>query len=434
MNNITVTREIPVVGSYDVVVCGGGPAGWTAAVAAARDGARTALIERFGFLGGACTAGYVIPISGFFKNGDRKVGGIAWEYIERLSAAGGAQVEYPRGHVSVDIEYCKLAIERMVTEAGVDIYSNSCIAGAAREGGRISSVYFVNKNGIEAVTGKCFIDATGDGDLCAAAGIPFTVNETPQPLSYCFELTGVDVTTPLMRDCIHHNGKVPASQNQVLHDFLAEKHKAGEAPLFGGPWFNTELNGDRLAVNVTRDPASVLDNRAYGAAERKMREDIFRIVELWRENFPEFKNAVVSSTAANAGVREGRHIVGIYRLTGDDVLNAVEFPDTVALTTHVVDIHRTDGGEQRLIKFDKAGHIPYRSMITDACDNFIAAGRMVCADEIAHATLRVQACAMAIGEAAGCAAALCAAGGTPVRELGAAALRAELVRHGAVLE
>ena len=281
---------------------------------------------------------------------------------------------------------------------------------------------------------KVVIDATGDGDLCAAADIPFIVNEAPQPLSYCFELTGVDVTTPLMRDCIHHNGKVPASQNQVLHDFLAEKHKAGEAPLFGGPWFNTELNGDRLAVNVTRNPASVLDNRAYGAAERKMREDIFRIVELWRENFPEFKNAVVSSTAANAGVREGRHIAGIYRLTGDDVLNAVGFPDTVALTTHVVDIHRTDGGEQRLIRFDKAGHIPYRSMITDACDNFIAAGRMICADEIAHATLRVQACAMAIGEAAGSAAALCAAGGTPVQRLDTAALRAELVRHGAVLE
>ena len=433
MKTLSVTKSIPVVGRYDVVVCGGGPSGWVAAVAAAREGKKTALIERFGFLGGATTAGYVIPISGFFKKGVRKVGGIAWEYIERLSTAGGAQVEYPRGHVSVDIKYCKLEVQRMVTEAGVDIYSNSYISGAVRDGRRVSAVYFENKNGTEALEGDYFIDATGDGDLLAAAGIPTTVEEHPQPLSYCFELSGVDVTTPLLRDYIHHDGKVPASEVGVLHEFLKEKHIAGEAPLFGGPWFNTELNGDRLAVNVTRDPASVLDNRAYGAAERKMREDIFRIVELWRENFPEFKNAVVSSTAANAGVREGRHIVGVYRLTGDDVLNTVRFPDTVALTTHIVDIHRTDGGEQRIINFDEAGHIPYRSMISPDCDNVIAAGRMICADEIAHATLRVQACVMAIGEAAGRAAALCVTEGTPVQQLDTAALRNDLIRNGAVL-
>ncbi len=414
MKNVSIAKSVPVVGKYDVVVCGGGPSGWVASVAAARAGRRVALIERFGFLGGACTAGYVIPISGFFKNGERKVGGIAWEYIERLCAAGGAQVEYPRGHVSVDIEYCKLEIQRMVSEAGVDIYSNSYLTDAICDGRRISAVAFANKNGTEAIEGDYFIDATGDGDLCALAGIPTTVEEHPQPLSYCFELTGVDTSTPLLRDCIHHNGKIPASQNQILHDYLNEKYKEGKAPLFGGPWFNTELNGNRLIVNVTRDPASVLDNRAYGAAERRMREDIFRIVALWREGFPEFANAVISSTAANAGVREGRHLVGVYRLTGDDILGGTEFPDTVAFTTHVVDIHRTDGGEQRLIKFDKPGQIPYRTMISPHCDNLIAAGRMICADEVAHATLRVQATAMAIGEAAGCAAARCAADHTPV--------------------
>lgn len=435
MRSVSITKNIPVVGKYDVVVCGGGPAGWVAAVAAARENKRVALIERFGFLGGACTAGYVIPISGFFKNGERKVGGIAWEYVERLCAAGGAQVEYPRGHVSVDVEYCKLEIQRMVTEAGVDIYSNSYLTDAimSEDARRISAVCIANKNGTEAICGDIFIDATGDGDLCAAAGVPMTAEEHPQPLSYCFELTGVDVTTPLLRDYIHHNGKVPASQVGAIHDLLNEKFREGAAPLFGGPWFNTELNGGRLLVNVTRDPASVLDNRAYGAAERKMREDIFRIVEILRESFPEFRNAVISSTAANAGVREGRHLVGMYRLTGEDILGGVEFEDTVALTTHIVDIHRTDGGEQRIMRFDKAGQIPYRTMVSPQCDDLIAAGRMICADEVAHATLRVQACAMAIGEAAGRAAALCAAGGIAVGEIDTAVLRRTLIRNGAIL-
>lgn len=405
MNEIKITKNVPVVGEYDVCVCGGGPAGWVAAVAAARDGAHVALVERMGFLGGACTAGYVIPISGFFKGGQRRIGGIAWEYIERLEAAGGAQVEYPRGHVSVDIEYCKREIDRMVEEAGVELYTNSYLSGALTDGGRITHVTIENKNGTEAIAAQCFIDATGDGDLMAAAGVPYVVSDHPQPLSYCFELVGVDVTTPLLRDHIHHNGLIPASQNDTLHEFLVQKHKEGKAPLFGGPWFNTELNGGRLIVNVTRDPASVLDNRAYGAAERRMRRDIFTIVELWRENFPEFKNAVISSTAANAGVREGRHLCGRYTLTGDDILSGVKFEDSVAAVTHVVDIHRTDGGEQRLIQFKEPGYVPYRAMVTDACENLIAAGRNISADEIAHATLRVQATAMAIGEAAGHAAA-----------------------------
>ncbi len=433
MRTLQITKTVPVVGHYDVAVCGGGPAGWVAAVAAAREGKKVALIERFGFLGGAQTAGFVIPISGFFKKQVRKVGGIAWEYVKRLEASGGAQVEYPRGHVSVDIEHCKLEIQRMVTEAGVDIYSNSYLSGAIREGARIDAVYFENKNGTEAIEADYFIDATGDGDLCAAAGVPTTVSKTPQPLSYCFELVGVDVTTSLLRDHIHHNGRIPASQNQVLHDFLTQKYNEGKAPLFGGPWFNTELNGGRLIVNVTRDPACVLDNREYGAGERRMREDIFKIVELWRQNFPEFKNAVVSATAANAGVREGRHIVGLHCLTGEEVLSGEDFPDSIAQTTHPVDIHRIDGGEQRLIQLDRAGFIPYRTMVGSDCENLIAAGRIICADEIAHATLRVQACVMAIGEAAGRAAALCAEDGRAVADADIPRLRERLISAGAVL-
>ncbi len=434
MNSISVSKNIPIVGKYDVVVCGGGPSGWVAAVAAARSGKRTAVIERFGFFGGAQTAGYVVPISGFFKNGERVVGGIAWEYVERLIADGAAQVEMPKGHVSVDTEYCKLEAQRMVLEAGVDIYTNSYISGAVRDGSRISAVYFENKNGAEALSGSYFVDATGDGDLCAAAGVPMVVPASAQPLSFCFELSGVDVTTPLLRDSIHHNGYGgKPSCNAVIHEYLDALYREGKAPMFGGPWFNTLMNGDRLAVNITRNPASVLDNRAYSRAECQMREDIFRLVELLREKFPEFKNCVISSTPTCAGVREGRHLMGLHCLTGDEVLSAVNFPDSIARVSHPMDVHRITDTEQTLVQLSRAGYVPYRSLVSADCDNLTVAGRIFSADDMAHATARVQATAMAIGEAAGRAAALCAESGIAVQKLDTGLLRSTLLACGGIL-
>ena len=125
MDFITQTKEVPVVGSYDVVVCGGGPAGLIAAIAAARGGARTALVERYGFLGGMATAGLVAPISVFNYNGRRIVGGIPWEFVERLSEIGGAEEEKPLGNITFSPEKYKLVAQRMLLEAGVTLYFHS---------------------------------------------------------------------------------------------------------------------------------------------------------------------------------------------------------------------------------------------------------------------------------------------------------------------
>ena len=114
--------------SYDVIVCGGGPSGWVAAVAEARLGCRTALIERFGFFGGTATAGLVVPISGFFKNGSRVVGGIPWEFEQEMERHGAAFAEMPKGHISVDTEYYKLIAQRMVLDSGVVVYTNSLVS------------------------------------------------------------------------------------------------------------------------------------------------------------------------------------------------------------------------------------------------------------------------------------------------------------------
>ena len=134
MNTIEIKRKAAVVGEYDVVVCGGGPSGFIAAIAAAREGAKTALIERYGFLGGMATASYVTPISVFSYNGERNIGGIPWEFVERLREMGGALVEQPLNNVAFDPELYKLCAQRMVLESGIDAYMNSYITSIIKDG------------------------------------------------------------------------------------------------------------------------------------------------------------------------------------------------------------------------------------------------------------------------------------------------------------
>ncbi|MCQ2354641.1 MAG: FAD-dependent oxidoreductase [Clostridia bacterium] len=434
MKEICFEKKIPIAGEYDVVVVGGGPAGWIAAVAAARSGARTAVIERYGFFGGAATTSLVVPISGMFKNGERVVGGIPWEFICRMKEMGAAQEEMPKGHISVDPEIYKLITQRMLIEAGVSLYTNSYLSDCMTDGKSVRAVRIENKSGSCAISGKVFIDATGDGDLCDLAGVPMMpADEFLQPMSMCFVLSGVDVTTPLLRDCIHHDGKGGrGSCNTEIRDYLNGLHADGRIPDFGGPWFNTLLLGDRIAVNITRSQAVAYDAASVTAAEIRMRENMFAIVEALREHYPEFKNAVISSSAAQGGVREGRHIMGDFLLTENDLLNAVHFSDSIARNSHPVDIHIPGSTAQTLKKVDRSGYIPYRTMTVPGFDDLIAAGRMICADRGAHASIRVQATVMAIGQAAGIAAAIAAAEDKSVREISISGLQEKLTDMGGI--
>ncbi len=430
---ISVKKDVPVVGKYGAVICGGGPAGWVAAVAAARQGCRTALVERFGFLGGTATAGLVMPISAFYNNNVRVVGGIPWEFILELIRLNAARVELPRGHISTDPEYYKLAAQRMVLNAGVDVYTNSYLSGAVTDGRNVRAVLIENKNGTEALEGDYFVDATGDGDLCAMAGAEMLRFACPQPLSMEFTLTEVDLTTPLLRDSIRHDGRNGRSVHTEIHSYLNALYKEGRCPNFCGPWFNTLVKGDRITVNITRSTASILDNREFARGEFQLREDIFTLVKLLRERYPEFQNCVIDSTAVSAGTREGRHLVGVHTLTGEELLAGIDFPDSVARNAHPVDIHVPSAGEQTLTEMPHSGHIPYRAMISPALDNLLAAGRILSADSMAHATIRIQGTAMATGEAAGTAAALCSSGKCTVHTLHVDALRRTLVANGCII-
>ncbi|MCQ2453302.1 MAG: FAD-dependent oxidoreductase [Clostridia bacterium] len=408
MKTISLSKEVPVIDHFDTVVCGGGPAGWVAALAAARAGKKTALIERFGFLGGTATAGYVIPLSGCFFHGERVVGGITWEFITRMTERKAAQVELPKGHVSLDPEAYKLLAWQMVEEAGVTIYSNAYLSGCHTDGRHVTHVFFESKNGTEAIEGDVFIDATGDGDLCHMANVQMLpqTNEL-QPLSMCFLLSGVDTSTDLLRDHIRHDG-VKCKQSVVteIHDKLQSLVGTTDVPQFGGPWFNVLECGDLLTVNITRSGSNAADRAELTHAEAQMRKDAFRLVELLKENFPEFKNAVIAATAVSGGVRETRHIRALHTLKGQDIQSSATYPDSVACCSHPMDIHCAGDNDQILIHLNAAGRIPFRTMVPFEYDNLLAAGRCISADREAYASMRVQANVMALGEAAGIASSL----------------------------
>ena len=435
MDQLTIERQAPVIAQYDAVVCGGGPAGWVAAVSAARNGCRTALIEKMSYLGGTPTAGLVDPISGGYHKGKRVLGGVGWEFVERLVAAGAGQVELPKGHVSFDPEYYKLLAQRMVLEAGVELYTNTVVSACQMADGRVTHVLIESKDGLQALAAGTVIDATGDGLVCHRAGVPMQVSAGGmQPMSLCFLLRNVDVTTALLRDHIHHTGLHGQSKHMGIYHALQKLAEQGEdVPQFGGPWFNSTMQEDLICVNITRAAANAADRAQLTQAECRMREDAYKLVALLRKLYPEFAKASIAEIAAQGGVRETYHIRGLYTLSGADILGGAPCADGVAFCSHPVDIHSAQDNTQTAQYFDTPCPVPYRVMVAAGFDNLIAAGRCVsCVDE-AYASMRVQGTCMAIGEAAGVAAAMRRETGCAVTAVNTDDLRARLQKQGAIV-
>ena len=436
MKNITVSKSVPVVGSYDVVVCGAGPAGVIAAIAAAREGASVALVERFGFLGGMATAGLVMPLSVFIYQNKRVIGGIPWEFIERLEAMGGGYIEKPLGNVAFDPELYKLCMQRMVLEAGVTLYMNSYLTGTVvGTEGTVECVVIENKSGSEALEAKVFIDCTGDADLAAMAGVEMQpMNGEPlQPLSTYFILAGVDTSSPLIAEAMHHNKQGVNCHCLPIREYLLEHAEELNMPEFGGPWFCTTLHEGCVAVNMTRTAADACDNRDYTAAECRLREDVYRMADVLRNNFAEFKNCYVASVATQAGIRETRRIKGVHTMTAEEYMSGYRYEDSISRGAHPIDIHATKGSSQVTHFLEQAAYVPYRALIANNYPNLLVAGRCLSADRKAFASMRVQASCMGTGQAAGVAAAMCAKVGCSVQSVDIGALVERLKALGAAL-
>lgn len=423
-SEIDINRSCKVLASYDVIVCGGGPAGFTAAVSAARMGMRTAIIERQGFFGGLATAGLVSPISEFNMNGRRVIGGIAWETMERLAETGGADLTWRIGNIPFDPECYKLILQKMLIEAGVAIYLECSIIDCAINDRCLTHIICSARCGLFALEGKCFIDCSGDAVLSLAAGVsmqPMSVE--CQPATLCFRLGGVD-TAHLENICFsepdtrYYNKRI----KEIL-EYLNEP-----VPQFGGPWFCFSLHEGVVTVNMTRATADINDPISFSAAACRLRKDAMAFTELLRCHVKEFKDCWIIETASIVGCRESRRILGAHTLTGPELLSGIEPDDAIAVSAHPIDIHSAADSSQRVIFLDREGYIPYRALYAPEYPNLLTAGRCLSADREAFASVRVQAPCMATGEAAGCAAAMAVKSGIPVGDVDVALLRKNLGR------
>ncbi|MDY2707125.1 MAG: FAD-dependent oxidoreductase [Candidatus Cryptobacteroides sp.] len=435
METIRIEKNIPVVGRYDVVVCGGGPAGFIAAIAAARKGASVALVEQYGFLGGMATTSYVAPLSVFTYKGRKVIGGIPWEFIERLEELGGGLIEKPLGNVAFDPELYKLLCQRMVLEAGVKLYLHSYLSGCVCGDGRISQVIIENKSGSQALEADVFIDCTGDADLAYMAGVPMQdkSGRPLQPMSSYFILNGVDTDSPMVREAMHHNKQGENCYCLPMRKKMLELQEELDIPDFGGPWYCTTLHDGCVAVNVTRVSADACDAEQLSAAECSLREDCFRMAGIFRKLFPEFRNCYVASVAVNGGVRETRNIKGMHVISAQEYLNAFHYEDSISRGAHPIDIHASKGASQSVTFLEEPAYVPYRALIAEGFPNLLVAGRCLSADRVAFASLRVQASCMGSGQAAGVAAALASASGVSVQDVDVPVLVAELKNMGAQL-
>ncbi|MBQ2372283.1 MAG: FAD-dependent oxidoreductase [Bacteroidales bacterium] len=434
-SSVLITKNAPIVGEYDVVVCGGGPAGFIAAIAAARNGARTALVERYGFLGGMATMGYVNPVSVFTYNDSQVVGGIPWEFVQKLENMGGGFIEKPLGNVAFEQEHYKLLAQRMTLEAGVDLYMHSYLSGCVMDGGRISQVIIENKNGTEALSSKVFIDCTGDGDLAALASVEMQPDEGAplQPLSSYFILGGVDLDTPMMQEAIRHNKQGENCHCLPVREKLLERKEELGIPEFGGPWFCRTGQDGVVTVNMTRTAGNAIDNRDFVRAECVLREDAFRMAALLKDNFDEFKDSYLIAVSVQGGIRETRRIKGIHTITADEYVTAYHYHDSIARGAHPIDIHVASGPAQNITFLKTPAYVPYRALIAPTHSNLIVAGRCLSADKKAFASLRVQASCMDMGQAAGTAAAMAAISGLPVQEVNTELLVAKLREQGSII-
>lgn len=429
MDQLTISKEIPSIAKYDVVVCGGGPSGFIAAIAAARGGAKVALIESNGFLGGMATAGLVAPISNFRKNNELVIGGIPWEFVKRLEEAGGAKVEYPGGNVSFQPSLYMLIAQRMVIEAGAELYLHAFISGCRTdEENNVTHVLIESKSGTQAIEGEYFIDATGDGDIAHYADVPMQDFGTSlQPASMCFCLGGVDIDK---LQNLHHDTQMTSGIKYIQTRFR-ELAASKDIPNFGGPWMNYSFSQHSVIVNMTRMEADMTNEREQTRAECALREDAYALVNLLRENFEEFKDAYIHNYAPQAGIRETRHILGMHVLTGEEYVNAFHFDDAIGRCPHPIDIHASKDSSQSLTSLKEAAYIPYHSLIAADFPNLLVPSRCFSADRIAFASARVQASVMGMGQAAGFAAAMCAQTDNPVQQVDVQLLRKTLMGLGA---
>jgi len=404
-------REIPVVRQCDVLVLGGGPAGLAAAISAARLGAHVSLVERFGYLGGTATAALMACINGFRNqvepDATQTVRGVAEEIILRLKDLDGLgrspypQKAYPTlpGQLeysyAVDTERLKYVTLQMCVEAGVDLLLHTWFADSIARDGVFRGAVVENKSGRQALLGAVTVDATGDADAAARAGVPFWQT--------CAE------EAPRLGDGLMY--RIQFGKRRPEGTFACD---FGSQAVVWGPGVP--------GINGT-------DGNALSQAEVRARLRVYQDFAEKQAKHPELEDARVVETPPALGIRQTRFVEGDYRLTAEDAIEGRRFADVVAISSCPI-IHYY--GYRRYLEHE-GYDIPYRCLLPKGMEGLLVAGRCICSEQQPYESHRAMAPIMAIGQAAGVAAALSAAAGLTPRALEAAAVQEALAAQGAPL-
>ena len=448
---LSYTRSLPVTDPCEVAVCGGGPAGCTAAIAAARQGLSVLLIEGQGQLGGMGTSGLVSHwLGGRKANGDWVVGGIfrelsceaAEQGIALLPVAEAGQKYTSHGWflglvhgVPFDPSAMAAFLDRKMAAEHVGVLLHTQAVDVVRAAGRITHVVTHNKSGLQAVPAQAVIDATGDADVAVRAGCNCDkgreVDGAMTPVTLEVHVDGVDQDA--LSDYIHTHDE------PRFRSLIEELRAQGEWPLPVDIFISVQLTRPgTMMLNTTRlcgydgtDGASVTRGMVEGRAE------IEALLNCVRRHFPGFANARIKAVASLLGVRETRRIHAEYRLTVEDLTRGKEFPDIIGLSCYGWDLpdpkrpsHQPMHGKPK----PAVTPIPYSIMVPRGVDNLICPGRAVSVERDVMGPLRVMAPVMAMGEAAGTAAAQVVNGKVPFSGVDTGTLREELRRNGAILE
>lgn len=417
----------------DVCVLGGGMAGVAAALAAARGGARTVLLERLGFLGGAATAGAVSQFVGWRTRAGRKViAGVADDIVAALKDMGAAVEDrfvMSTGHVmdrvSYDPDLLKVALDRMLRAAGVETIFHAAFVDVEAAEGRVASVRAATSGGPMEISARMFLDMSGDMALLASAGAGFLAeaDQGRQPATMMFAMAPIDFE--------RLDALTPAEKLEIVDRGLA----SGALPR--AALHHSRSPGSDVAwFNISRVVVDPTDPTSLSAGEMEGREQCVRIAEFLRAALPGCEAAHLVQFAPVLGIRDTRRVVGDYVLTVDDLRQGVRFPDTVACGAYPIDIHHADGAGLSIEQFgeDHFYRIPYRSLLPAGLENVATGGRGLSADASAFAAVRVMPSAMATGHASGAAAAIAArTNSAAFREVPISDLRAALSRGNAFL-
>lgn len=411
--------------AVDVLVCGGGCAGIGAALAAARGGARTLLIERAGFAGGIMTTVGLPFFDGIADIRDNRIvnRGIGLELFVKMGGCAPTATHVTRHNPTFDnVERFKLLLDRLLTAEGdrLRVLYHSLAAGVEVSGNRIEAVILANKAGLTRVQPRVVIDCTGDADIACWSGAPTEKRAELQPLTLHFR--------------IGHVHRRPDTTH-LCRAALIRAHERGDLPMYYGPGVNFMFAADEVYIHAVRVRADATDPEQLTRAEMQGRADAWAMFETWKREVPGFEDAYFIMSGPYIGVRETRRIVGQYVLTEEDIVATRRFADAIATGCWYLDQHpnrATAGSAQDTPKVQPAPYdIPYRSLVPQKVTNLLVAGRCHSATQMAASSTRVTVTAMALGEAAGAAAALAASTGRALWDVSGEEVRARLAARGA---